>query len=240
MNVRLSARNAPHLTSNDWAAGRNTARPDSRGDIDTVRQGLENLGLPGVGQFHSADDHGPASTGADVLSELGQLISVKYNDAVLSSVNDTELSEEDEDDQLESINLEEIRLMQSAICPCCGRRAKECSNEDRRNKVKSYTTRQLKRPRSMTGTLELWVGDLGDGGDWVLTQDGYYNRAVKPDSKKMRADDPHSKDPTFPTKTPASRARARPPPPTILNIKWDVSEDDHADDEDDLIGIERY
>ena len=157
MNVRLSARNAPHLTSNDWAAGRNTARPDSRGDIDTVRQGLENLGLPEVGQFHSADDHGPASTGADVLSELGQLISVKYNDAVLSSVNDTELSEEDEDDQLESINLEEIRLMQSAICPCCGRRAKECSNE-----VKSYTTRQLKRPRSMTGTLET-LGTVGSG-----------------------------------------------------------------------------
>ena len=57
----------------------------------------------------------------------------------------------------------------------------------------------------------------------------------------MRADDPHSKDPTFPTKTPAARARARPPPPTTLKIKWDVSEDDHADDEDDgLIGIERY
>ena len=55
--------------------------------------------------------------------------------------------------------------------------------------------------------------------------------------------------PTFPTKTPAAarsstpaaRVRARPPHPTTLKIKRDVSEDDHVDDEDDgLIGIERY
>ena len=54
-------------------------------------------------------------------------------------------------------------------------------------------------------------------------------------------------DLTFPTKTPAAarsstlaaRARARPPPLTTPKIKWDVSEDNHADDKDDgLIGIE--
>ena len=60
--------------------------------------------------------------------------------------------------------------------------------------MKSYTTRQLKRPRSMTGTLELWVGD------------GYYNRAVKSDTKKMRA----LRIPTFPTKTPAAARSSTP------------------------------
>ena len=38
----------------------------------------------------------------------------------------------------------------------------------------------------------LWLGDLGDGGNWVFTQDGNYNLAKKPDTKKPRTD----QDPT--------------------------------------------